>query len=791
MRRSVIALLAAGSLIIASDVWAQSAEPDLSSFAMFGVHQDNGQLARYDFASRKLTPIGTVAIAGDPLRNVNASAYIAGHQNIIGVWNDPADGLSKLVYIDTETANTAIVGQDLGMGQATGAAATTLISQESSSSFDGVDGCEVMPHSDEYLLNNGTILFWFNARDTATMQGMFSKDSSGYDTGGHVHIYLRDGRVKVRLQGINSSHWAVSDRTFAPHEWYHVAFTFGEGGMRLYVNGDLVGGHTYAGGLGSSSGGIGNHEPIVLGASAVASGDGLANNLTDFFRGEIGHARIIGRAMKKGEIRDDLAKGADWSIFVVQKVSESDNPISFDIDGAVVPSEPCLVKVSILGASISYGAAYDIPVTTKFQIGGQTFSPFGNYEKAVSGNVNDELNPREYVFSDVFAAGSRINPIARSWQKIESYYSGKKDAHWSPYLTIDDSESARPNVLILKNGDVIPDVGSFWDQDPIADFIRDFIDPVTHTVLLDNNEAIFFFELGTTNLSDPAADFQDLVVLVTLGSDAAALLGDTGDGSAYAVEYRAEPVAQQILFDIPVQCLGEGGAIQTDRFVVQVSGGGPAVTVTTKSGTAEAVTLLEAIGSEIVDSNGFGVCLASIDGSQYTLTVTSRAAPNALSHVVFDFGGGSVVLEPQNSYAAVRNGESLVASEGPRARLLHIDHRTGGYEQLMTLNRVYEGLATRNGRTFYGSSGQELYLIDTIEQVETLIGALPGGGVMGLEFADSVLLGFEINGDHLLPIDALSGAATSPGISLGMANLGTIIYMPTESDPSKTPDSYD
>jgi fibro-slime domain-containing protein len=37
--------------------------------------------------------------------------------------------------------------------------------------------------------------------------------------------------------------------------------------------------------------------------------------------------------------------------------------------------------------------------------------------------------------------------------------------------------------------------------------------------MLKDNEAIYLFELGTTNLSSPAADFQDLVIVVTLATD--------------------------------------------------------------------------------------------------------------------------------------------------------------------------------------------------------------------------------------------------------------------------------
>ncbi|MGD2271665.1 MAG: fibronectin type III domain-containing protein, partial [Desulfobacterales bacterium] len=43
-----------------------------------------------------------------------------------------------------------------------------------------------IPHSDDYLLDEGTATFWAQATGTASNQGLFSKDSTGNDTGGHL-----------------------------------------------------------------------------------------------------------------------------------------------------------------------------------------------------------------------------------------------------------------------------------------------------------------------------------------------------------------------------------------------------------------------------------------------------------------------------------------------------------------------------------------------------------------------------------------------------------------------------
>ena len=62
----------------------------------------------------------------------------------------------------------------------------------------------------------------------------------------------------------------------------------------------------------------------------------------------------------------------------------------------------------------------------------------------------------------------------------------------------------------------MPAIEPFQNQSSIETFLQGYIDDATDTVILDDNQAIFLYELGTTDLLSSAADFQDLVVLVTL-----------------------------------------------------------------------------------------------------------------------------------------------------------------------------------------------------------------------------------------------------------------------------------
>jgi hypothetical protein len=90
------------------------------------------------------------------------------------------------------------------------------------------------------------------------------------------------------------------------------------------------------------------------------------------------------------------------------------------------------------------------------------------------------------------------------------------------------SNPGNPNVLVLKNGDSVPGIKPFGKQEEIQYFVRNYVDATTKKVKLDSNQAIFLFELYTTNLKADTADFQDLVVLVSLSEGSG---GGQGSGN--------------------------------------------------------------------------------------------------------------------------------------------------------------------------------------------------------------------------------------------------------------------
>ena len=202
---------------------------------------------------------------------------------------------------------------------------------------------------------------------------------------------------------------------------------------------------------------------------------------------------------------------------VTEVAEEVDDIVEFTIDeGVVILEEKASAGYRILGAAISYGGQYDMPVTTKVRFiepdgNIDIIQPFGNYGSVTAANVNG-TSPKSFYAPKIYEPGTELTVIAKSWKKKYSSYSGSKDSHWKKYMEVDSNNSK--NVKVLRDGDDVPQISGFLNQGNIESFLSGYI--ANGKVTIEKNQAIFLYELGTTNLSSSAADFQDCVVLVTL-----------------------------------------------------------------------------------------------------------------------------------------------------------------------------------------------------------------------------------------------------------------------------------
>jgi hypothetical protein len=127
---TIIIGLAMGSLL-AGPAMAQSDTPP-ENHALYGISGENDELMRYDFVDGGYESVGAVRMhdTGQQLKGIRAMAHIPRMTNLFGFWIDPDTGLTRLVFINANTAEAAVVGTDLGDGPITGAAAAPETAEE-------------------------------------------------------------------------------------------------------------------------------------------------------------------------------------------------------------------------------------------------------------------------------------------------------------------------------------------------------------------------------------------------------------------------------------------------------------------------------------------------------------------------------------------------------------------------------------------------------------------------------------------------------------------------------------
>lgn len=206
--------------------------------------------------------------------------------------------------------------------------------------FDGVDDCVVMPHAPGLLLEEGTVALRVRSDSLTDLHALFSKDAAGRGAGGHLTILTVDDRVRVIYETTDAYHVLTSPAMLQVGQWHHVAVTWGPYKYNLYIDGSLVRSARMWSGLGASSGGTGNAEPLVLGADARTSAAGTAAPLINFFQGRLDDVRIYDRALAPNQVADLCADEPvgphEWPGLMVLDGSGADGPLdlrALDHDG--------------------------------------------------------------------------------------------------------------------------------------------------------------------------------------------------------------------------------------------------------------------------------------------------------------------------------------------------------------------------------------------------------------------------------------------------------------------------
>nr|MDJ0640654.1 hypothetical protein [Paracoccaceae bacterium] len=213
------------------------------------------------------------------------------------VEGDPV-GTSPWEYSSNEWLNSGQV--DFASTLPQGLEAANVLMSYESGTFGGGNQPYEIPHEDAHAAPEGTFSFSFTADNpgNGNNQALFSKDHSGFGTGGHVTAHIDGGgRLILRFQGESDQKTLVDWKTkIEANEEYHVAVTFDNEEIGLYLNGELLDAETgYADGM------TGNTEDMVIGASTrIRNGDD--DNLQWHFDGEIENFAMLDRALEEVEI---------------------------------------------------------------------------------------------------------------------------------------------------------------------------------------------------------------------------------------------------------------------------------------------------------------------------------------------------------------------------------------------------------------------------------------------------------------------------------------------------------
>ncbi|MEP4431976.1 MAG: cadherin-like domain-containing protein [Hyphomicrobiales bacterium] len=186
-------------------------------------------------------------------------------------------------------------------GASSGGAGNVEGDSDASAQFDGTDDYVEIPSSSDFQIPNGTVNVWFKVDKLNGTQTIISRDSSGYDRGGHLDISVAsDGYIDVRHQTSSESAYMDSSAgdAVSPGEWHMLTYSWGSTGATLYIDGEAV--DTTSKSLSLE----GNNEPWTIGASQQGSGDNVANNLRNYFDGSIDEVAIFDSPLSSDEIKE-------------------------------------------------------------------------------------------------------------------------------------------------------------------------------------------------------------------------------------------------------------------------------------------------------------------------------------------------------------------------------------------------------------------------------------------------------------------------------------------------------
>jgi hypothetical protein len=204
--------------------------------------------------------------------------------------------------------------------------------------LDGINDWVEILHQKEYEVGDCTVEMFINPDDVSGDEHFFSKDSSGYDTGGHISIKKSGSSIVVRSQTTSASKEITASSVLTAGIESHVAVVLGTGGIKLFVDGVLgASDATWTQGL------TGNREPIIAGASAQYSGNGVPSSLNEYLAGKLRDLRISNSRRYEAGFTAPTSLSNDANTLGLWKMNESVGSIAIDLSDTI---NHCMVQAT-------------------------------------------------------------------------------------------------------------------------------------------------------------------------------------------------------------------------------------------------------------------------------------------------------------------------------------------------------------------------------------------------------------------------------------------------------------
>ena len=169
--------------------------------------------------------------------------------------------------------------------------------------FDGHnDRILIDPDSSMANISKGGVAMWFNPDDLNGWQALFSADQSGQRDEGHLDIWLDGDDLRVRFQYKDNTVSRDSRElrirnVIHKDQWQHLAVTWDNSRLRVYLNGEEVASDS-ASGWSFNQG----NTPIVLGGSIRNDGGKDGNHVRSLFNGLLDEVAIFDGQLSEADV---------------------------------------------------------------------------------------------------------------------------------------------------------------------------------------------------------------------------------------------------------------------------------------------------------------------------------------------------------------------------------------------------------------------------------------------------------------------------------------------------------